>query len=272
MEAKAEKSERMSQAESENDNRLQTSLAQGLRPKREALPYSRPEHLSGIEKAVIELTEELSNITDLREALEHALASRNAADDNFQQSVVGYFNSLQKKFDEFSERLAHEVDYGRELEERIKNADYSRQVLLLEKELQEERAKIAIFIGEISDLVKEKMWLVEEKCSELKSADDLIKEAIMKFRTDTFSATENEYKALKVNCESLLRSFTEDAQKTLEAVKKQSMDFISHCESENKNLIRQVPGIKGKLGFESWLVLALGCVGIASLIARLFLG
>lgn len=272
MEAENEKTPRMQQGEFENGRRPPMPLANAVKPKREALPYSRPEHLSEIEKVVIELTEELSNIAELRDALEHALETRNAADDNFQQVVVGYFNSLQKKFDDFSERLNREIDYGRELEERIKNADYSKQVLLLEKELQEERAKITIFIDGISDLVKDKMLVVEEKCAELKSADDLIKEAILKFRTDTFSATENEYKALKANCENLLRSFTEEAQKTLEAVKQQSMDFLSHCESENKNLIRQVPGVKGKLGIESWLVVALGCIGFASLIVRLFLG
>lgn len=272
MESESEKTQRASREENGNDIRPPMIPKPALKPKREALPYSRPEHLSEIEKVIVELTEELSNITDLRDALEHALNVSKAADENFQQAVVGYFNSLQKKFDDFSERMNREIDYGRELEERIKNADYSRQVLLLEKELQEERAKITIFTDGISDLVKEKMRLVDEKCSELKSADGLIKDAILKFRTDTFSATENEYRALKANCENLLRSFTEEAQKTLETVKRQSVDFLSHCESENRNLIRQVPGIKGRLGLESWLVVALGCVGFASLVVRLFLG
>ncbi len=272
MEVENEKPPRKLQEENEGGDRLPMTLAQAVRPKREALPYSRPENLSDIEKAIIELTEEISNITELRDALEQALESRNAADENFQQAVIDYFNSLQKKFDVFNERLTHEIDYGRELEERIKNADYSRQVLLLEKELQEERAKITIFTDGISGLVREKMQVVEEKCSELKSADELIKESILKFRTDTFSATENEYKALKVNCENSLRSFTEEARKNLEAVKRQSLEFLSHCETENKNLIRQVPGIKGRLGIESWLVVALGCAGIASLIVRLFMG
>ena len=42
----------------------------------------------------------------------------------------------------------------------------------------------------------------------------------MKFRTDSMAASENEYKALKVQCESMLKTFTENAKTTLETVKK----------------------------------------------------
>ena len=115
------------------------------------------------------------------------------------------------------------------------------------------------------------MLIVTDKCRELKSANTLIEESIMKFRGDSLAASENEYKALKLQCEKMLQTFTENAQKTLETVKKTSIDFITQCEKENKSLIGKVPVVKGKLTAENWIVIVFGCIGIASLIINLFL-
>lgn len=238
--------------------------------RQELLPYEEKNY-SSLEKAVIDLSEELANLTELKDAIEHAFSTKSVADDKFQSEVTSYFNSLRKQFDEFNERFSREIDYTREMDLKIQNNEYRGQIYLLEKELAEERAKITIAIDEISKAVKETMQTVSEKCLELKSADNLIQEAIMKFRTDSMSASENEYRALKQQCETSLKLFTENAQKTLEAVKKNSIEFLTQCEKENKTLIGKVPEVKGKLTVEGWIVIVFGCVGIASLILNLVL-
>ncbi|MCM1321602.1 MAG: hypothetical protein NC041_07010 [Bacteroides sp.] len=241
-----------------------------VKEKEELMPYEK-ENYSSIEKAIIELSQELMNLSELKDAIEQSFNDKNLADNKFQSEVTTYFNSLRKQFDEFNEKFSREVDYTRELELKIQNHEYNGQIYLLEKELNEERAKITIELDSISKIVKEKLQLVSDKCMELKSANNLIEEAIMKFRSDSLSASENEYKVLKQNCETTLRLFTDNAQKTLETVKKHSIDFITQCEKENKALIGKIPSIKGKLTAENWIVIVFGCVGIASLTVRLFL-
>ena len=241
-----------------------------VKTKQELLPYEK-ENYSTIEKAIIELSEELANISELRDAIEHSFENKTATDDKFQTEVTTYFNSLRKQFEEFNEKFTREIDYNRELELKVQNNEYKGQIYLLERELNEERAKITKTIDEINQTVKDNMLSVSDKVRELKSADTMIEEAISKFRTDSMSASENEYKALKANCESMLRTFTENAQKTLETVKKTSIDFITQCEKENKSLIGKVPVVKGKLTQESWIVIIFGCIGIASLIINLFI-
>ncbi|MBD5438277.1 MAG: hypothetical protein HDR37_06900 [Treponema sp.] len=242
-----------------------------VKEKQEFVPYNK-ETQSALEKAVIALSEELANVSELKDALEQSLNDKSVADDEFQSEVTAYFNSLRKQFDEFNEKFSREIDYARELDLKIQNNEYRGQIYLLEKALDAERAKITIALDDITEAVKEKLRLVSDKCLELKSADNLIEEAIMKFRSDSMSASENEYRALRQNCEAGLKLFTENAQKTLETVKKRSVDFITQCEKENKALIKNIPSVKGKLTAENWLVVVFGCVGIASLIVRLFMG
>ena len=242
-----------------------------VKEKQEFVP-SNKETQSALEKAVIALSEELANVSELKDALEQSLNDKNVADDKFQSEVTAYFNSLRKQFDEFNEKFSREIDYARELDLKIQNNEYRGQIYLLEKALDAEKAKITIALDDITKTFKEKLLLVSDKCLELKAADNLIEEAIMKFRSDSMSASENEYRALRQNCEAGLKLFTENAQKTLETVKKRSVDFITQCEKENKTLIKNVPSVKGKLTAENWIVVVFGCVGIASLIVRLFMG
>ena len=241
-----------------------------VKQKQELLPYEK-ENYSTIEKAVIELSEELANLSELRDSIEHSFENKISADDKFQSEITSYFNLITKRFEEFNEKLTHEIDYNRELELKIQNNEYKGQIYLLERELNEERAAITKTLDEINKVVKENLLTLSDKCRELKSADNLIEESINKFRGDAISASENEFKALKMQCEKMLKTFTENAEKTLETVKKTSIDFITQCEKENKSLIGKVPVVKGKLTAENWIVIVFGCIGIATLLLNLFI-
>lgn len=240
-----------------------------VKTKQELLPYEK-ENYSTIEKAIIELSEELANLSELRDSIEHSFDNKISADDKFQSEITSYFNLITKKFEEFNGKLTHEIDYNRELELKIQNNEYKGQIYLLERELNEERATITKTIDEINKVVKENLLAVSDKCRELKSANNIIEESISKFRGDALATSENEFKALKIQCEKMLQVFTENAQKTLETVKKTSIDFITQCEKENKILIGKVPVVKGKLTAENWIVIIFGCIGIASFLLNLF--
>ncbi len=234
------------------------------------IPYEK-ENYSTIEKAIIELSEELSNLTELRDSIEHSFSKKNLIDDKFQGEVTSLFNSLIKQIENQTETFKKEIDYNKQLEIQIQNKEYQGQIFILDRALNEERAKISKTLIEITDTVKETMIVVSEKCKELKLANNIIEENIMKFRSDSMAATENEYKALKNQCESLLKTFTENAKTTLETVKKTSIDFITQCEKENKSLIGKVPSVKGKLTTESWIVIIFGCLGLANIIINFFM-
>lgn len=241
-----------------------------VKQKSELLPYEK-ENYSTIEKAIIELSEELANLSELRDFIEHSFENKTIEEDKFQGEVTTYFNLITKKFEEFNEKFTHEIDYNRELELKIQNNEYKGQIYLIERELNEERATITKTLDEINKVVKENLLTLSDKCRELRSADNLIEESIMKFRGDAIAASENEYKTLKMQCEKMLKTFTDNAQKTLETLKKTSLDFITQCEKENKSLIGKVPVVKGKLTTENWIVIVFGCIGLASLLVNLFI-
>ena len=241
-----------------------------VKEKQDLLPYDS-EKKSAIEKAIMELSSELENLSDLREAIEQSFENKSMRDDNFQTEITQYFNSITKKFEEFNERMTREIDYNRELDLKIQNNEQQGTIYLLQKQLNEERASITKILDELSSLVKNSLNQITDKCRELKSADNLIEESIMKFRSDTFAASENEYKALSLKCENTIKSFSENSTKILDTVKKTAIEFIKQCEKENKELIRKVPEVKPKVNGTSWLVIIFGCLGIGSLIFSLFI-
>ena len=258
----------MAGTETQENNTTPQKTRLPVKRKQELLPYEK-ENYSTIEKAIIDLSEELANLSELRDSIEHSFENKSVADDKFQSQVTSYFNLITKKFEEFNDKISHEIDYNRELELKIQNNEYKGQVYLLERELNEERAKITKTIDEINTVVKDNLLTVSDKCRELKSANNIIEESIMKFRGDAIAASENEFKVLKMQCEKMLTTFTENAQKTLETVKKTSIEFITQCERENKSLIGKVPVVKGRLTAENWIVIIFGCIGIASLLLNL---
>ena len=258
----------MAGTETQENNTTPQKTRLPVKRKQELLPYEK-ENYSTIEKAIIDLSEELANLSELRDSIEHSFENKSVADDKFQSQVTSYFNLITKKFEEFNDKISHEIDYNRELELKIQNNEYKGQVYLLERELNEERAKITKTIDEINTVVKDNLLTVSDKCRELKSANNIIEESIMKFRGDAIAASENEFKVLKMQCEKMLTTFTENAQKTLETVKKTYIEFITQCERENKSLIGKVPVVKGRLTAENWIVIIFGCIGIASLLLNL---
>lgn len=258
--------------ESENPSVIENKSRLPVKQKKELLPYDKPEKLSELEKAIINLSEELSNLTDLREGIEQMFSKKQFDDEQGLDLATKYYNSMQQKFTELNERLTNEVDYRRELEERLRSADYSREVYLLEKELDNERAKISLFIDELQTSTKDIFGKIGDKLIEMKNAEQLIREATLKFRTDAAQCTQSEFEQLKISAETHVRNIAENAKSNIEAVKKSTSLFLSQCERENKELIKKIPCVKSKISVENWITIAIGVLGFASLFIRIVMG
>lgn len=245
-----------------------TSLNSFLKPKKELLPYEK-ENYSTIEKAIIELSEELTNLSELKDAIEHSFRNKNIMEDKFQENITTTFNSLCEKIDEFNEKFKTEIDYRAILEEKIKNNELDGRNLLLQRELEKERATITKNLDEINNLVKTTLQSVNDKCKELKTANNIIEEQILKFRADSQETEKQEIKTLTLDVTKILTDFTKTSKETLEVIKKHSIDFIKQCDIKNEGIIKKIPGVKEKLTYESWLVIILGCLGIAGFLLNL---
>ncbi len=243
-----------------------------VKPRKDLLPYEKLENLSELEKAIINLSEELSNLIDLREGIEQAFSKKQSDDEQGLNLVTKYYNSMQQKFTEINNRLTNEINYRSELEEKLRSANYSREVYLLEQELDSERAKISLFIDELQASTKEIFGKIGDKLIEMKSAEQLIREATLKFRADAAQCTQSEFEQLKASTEAQIRSIAENAKDYMEAVKKSYASFLASCEKENKELVKKIPCVKGKISVESWIIVAIGALGFASLFIRLVMG
>ena len=243
-----------------------------VRPKKRTVPYDNPENLSEIEEAIIRLSEEISNLTDFREGIEQLFSEKQSDDKQRENLVTKYYNSLQQKFTNLNDRLTTEIDYRNELEERVRSANYSREVYLLEQELDKERAKISLFVDELSSSTKETLGRISDKIVEMKGAEQLIKEATLKFRSDASQCTQSEFEVLKNSGVTQMKGIAESAQSSIDSVKKSATAFLAQCDKENKELIKKIPRVKEKLGFENWLTIGMGALGFASLFIRIVLG
>ena len=86
----------------EKEQFLETRLP--VKQKQELIPYEK-ENYSTLEKAIIQLSEELANLSELRDSIEHNFDNKRISDDKFQTEITSYFNSVTKKFEEFNEKL-----------------------------------------------------------------------------------------------------------------------------------------------------------------------
>ena len=258
--------------ESENASVIENKARLPVKQKKDLLPYDKPENLTELEKAIMTLSEELSNLTDLREGVEQMFSKKQSDDEQGLSLVTKYYNSMQQKFTEINDRLTNEIDYRRELEERLRSANYSREVYLLEKELDSERAKISLFIDELQTSTKEMLGKIGDKLIEMKSAEQLIREATLKFRTDAAQCAQSEFEQLKTSAETQVSNIAENAKGNMEAVKKSFSLFLAQCERENKELIKKIPCVKSKISVENWITIAIGTLGFASLFIRLVMG
>lgn len=245
------------------------------------------------EKYLIALAETLDDVQDLKEVANSLITSKNSELEHFRDDTITKFNALIESTTELKEKLDTAESYENYLEERVKNANLSAEVAALEKQLQKEKMEVSIFIQTMTRSMDTCTAEIHAKITELKSADEIIKDSIKEFKDETEKATtsylneaekkiaevsttllansKNEYEILKAQSSDMIKAYTEKCQAHLETIKKQSIDFLKQCAAENKKLIESVPGVKSKkLSVKDMIIYGMSVVAIASMVVQMF--
>lgn len=245
------------------------------------------------EKFLIALAETLDDVQDLKEIANSLITSKNSELEHFRDDTITKFNALIESTEVLKEKLDTAESYENYLEERVKNANLSAEVAALEKQLQKEKMEVSIFIQTMTRTMDTCTAEIHAKITELKSADEIIKDSIKEFKDETEKATtsylneaekkiaevsttllansKNEYEILKAQSSDMIKAYTEKCQAHLETIKKQSIDFLKQCAAENKKLIESVPGVKSKkLSVKDMIIYGMSVVAIASMVVQMF--
>lgn len=245
------------------------------------------------EKYLIALAETLDDVQDLKEVANSLITSKNSELEHFRDDTITKFNALIESTTELKEKLDTAESYENYLEERVKNANLSAEVAALEKQLQKEKMEVSIFIQTMTRTMDTCTAEIHAKITELKSADEIIKDSIKEFKDETEKAStsylneaekkiaevsttllansKNEYEILKAQSSDMIKAYTEKCQAHLETIKKQSIDFLKQCAAENKKLIESVPGVKSKkLSVKDMIIYGMSVVVTASMVVQIF--
>lgn len=245
------------------------------------------------EKYLIALAETLDDVQDLKEVANSLITSKNSELEHFRDDTITKFNALIESTTELKEKLDTAESYENYLEERVKNANLSAEVAALEKQLQKEKMEVSIFIQTMTRTMDTCTAEIHAKITELKSADEIIKDSIKEFKDETEKAStsylneaekkiaevsttllansKNEYEILKAQSSDMIKAYTEKCQAHLVTIKKQSIDFLKQCAAENKKLIESVPGVKSKkLSVKDMIIYGMSVAAIASMVVQMF--
>ena len=130
------------------------------------------------EKYLIALAETLDDVQDLKEVANSLITSKNSELEHFRDDTITKFNALIESTTELKEKLDTAESYENYLEERVKNANLSAEVAALEKQLQKEKMEVSIFIQTMTRSMDTCTAEIHAKITELKSADEIIKDSI----------------------------------------------------------------------------------------------
>lgn len=264
-------------------------------PKTEEKPDARMITIpqAEAEKFLIGLAETLDDVQDLKEVANSLITSKNSELEHFRDDTITKFNALIESTTDLKEKLDTAESYENYLEERVKNANLSAEVAALEKQLQKEKMEVSIFIQSMTRSMDTCTAEIHAKITELKSADEIIKDSIKEFKDETEKAStsymneaekkiaevsttlltnsKNEYEILKAQSADMIKTYTEKCQAHLDTIKKQSIDFLKQCAAENKKLIESVPSVKNKkFSVKDMIIYGMSVAAIASMIVQMF--
>lgn len=245
------------------------------------------------ENFLIVLEECIGDIEEQKNLIDKLIQSKNEELEGFQSQTISKFNALIEATSGLSEKIAATESYENYLAEQVRNANLSKEVAMLEQQLQKEKAEISKFIISTDNFITTRISDIESTVNELKSVNNIIEENIQKFKEELknesskaiaqaenqltensdalVKGASNQFKILREDCNTMLKSYTEKCQQHLDTVKKQSIDFLKQCEVENKKLIEKVPAVaNSKFSKKDVIIYVLAGVSIASLLVQIF--
>lgn len=227
----------------------------------------------------------VGDIKEQRALVDLLLESKNKELQKFQDDTIIKFNALIDATVNLKEKISATAGYEEYLMQRVENGRLTQEVALLQQQLEKEKAEISLFIRDITNTVTLRLTEMDSRVKELKTVDEIVEKDIAAFMekiqdstkkiTDTADkqlteisgemqkSAKGEYAALKAQCVQFFTEYTDQCQKNLDAVKKQSLDFLKQCQNENKKLIEKVPVTnQNKISKKDTIILAVAGVSI----------
>lgn len=197
------------------------------------------------------------------------------------ENMVQYFTSMKESTDKMIRNLDKEVNYTRNLEDRLSRNERERDNLLLKKRLDEDHAKLILIYEDMKKLsednfaamrreietlendFQEKYQKIDKQAAELKSLESTLESMINKFRDDMVKASDTEYIRLSGDCTNVLTA----CNQRMTEIKSDVISFLKSCQGQNQELINKIPEQKRKFSWKDIIIYALsGVCSITSVI------
>lgn len=200
------------------------------------------------------------------------------------ENMVHYFTSMKDSTDKMIRKLDKEVDYTRNLEDRLSRNERERDNLLLKKRLDEDHAKLILIYEQMKTLsednfaamrreietlendFQEKYQKIDEKANELNKLESTLETMISKFREDMVKASDTEYIKLSSDCTNVLTA----CNQRMTEIKADVITFLKSCQGQNQELINKIPEQKRKFSWKDIIIYALSGVCFISSLITIF--
>lgn len=245
------------------------------------------------ENFLIALEECVGDVEEQKNLVDNLIKTKNEELQRFQSETIEKFNILIQSTTELAEKIKAADSYENYLAEKLENANLSKSVTMLEQQLQKEKSELSSFIIKIENFITLKIGEIESKVNDLETINEMVENKLETFKKElqgevrkTLEAADSkidessdslingarvQYEALKADCNSMIKSYTEKCQQHLDTIKKQSLDFLKQCEIENKKLIEKVPAVANKkISIKDILIFTVSGTAIISVLCQLF--
>ena len=200
------------------------------------------------------------------------------------ENMVQYFTSMKESTDKMIRNLDKEVNYTRNLEDRLSRNERERDNLLLKKRLDEDHAKLILIYEDMKKLsednfaamrreietlendFQEKYQKIDKQAAELKSLESTLESMINKFRDDMVKASDTEYIRLAGDCTNVLTA----CNQRMTEIKSDVISFLKSCQGQNQELINKIPEQKRKFSWKDIIIYALSGVCFITSVITIF--
>lgn len=236
-------------------------------PKNETKSIAKDE-FETLKDTLDSLVEELSAVTDIKDAFSHVINEYKDKDERFKQDFVQYFTGFSEKVDQLTAEIKNEFDYVSFLQEKIKNNELTAQVYMLEHQLQAEKNEMTLLIQKIDACIKnvkdqqemistmfeEKInhltRNVDEQIEKYQDIDSRFEKSLEDYRHENSTMLTNTVNDvtnfMKKQNDDSLKGIKASAESTFKEIKKACIDFLKQCNKEAALSAKYVMN-KGKL-------------------------
>lgn len=201
------------------------------------------------------------------------------------ETMIQFFKSLKDSNEKLSRNLEKEVDYTRNLQDRLSKNEKEHENLILKKRLDEDIGRLIVIyedmqkeskanqdtlsqeIKRLDKFYQDKIADLSEKINMQTKIEEGLEQKINEFREQMIKASDNEYTKLAADCKNVLTA----CNTRMSEMQNDVLTFLKSCQSQTKELISKVPEQKRKFSWKDIIIYALSGVCLISMIIQIFI-